>query len=335
MPLMQPVEPGPARARRLAERAHPAAATVLARGAAAAHDVAPALRRRSRRQALVALARPRQWVKNALVIGAPGAAGALGYDDVPVRVLVTCAAFCLISAGIYALNDVRDRHEDSCHPRKWRRPVAAGELTPKDAAAHGLAWLVGGLILAAAVAPAVALVGLGYIAVTLSYSWVWRHVPLLDLAALAAGFVLRAVAGGVAAPVGLSRWFVLVVTCAAVFVAAGKRLAEMSRPRPRGRPVRRTLRRYTRAGLRRLHALAGAGALFAYCVWAFELPDVDGIPWRPLTVIPFAVCLVRYGTLVEAGVGEAPEEVLTADRVIALAGASWLLLFIMSVNAAG
>ncbi|MFZ1994199.1 MAG: decaprenyl-phosphate phosphoribosyltransferase, partial [Solirubrobacteraceae bacterium] len=290
---------------------------------------------RSRRQALVALARPRQWVKNALVIGAPGAAGALGYDDVPVRVLVTCAAFCLLSAGIYALNDVRDRHEDRSHPRKWRRPVAAGELAPEEAVAYGLAWIAGGLILAAAVAPVVALVGLGYVALTISYSWVWRHIPILDLAALAGGFVLRAIAGGVAAPVGLSRWFVLVVTCTAVFVAAGKRLAELGRLRPRNRPVRRVLRRYTREGLRRVLALAGAGALFAYCVWAFELPDIDGIPWRLLTVVPFAVCLLRYGTVVQSGVGEAPEEILTADRTIALAAVTWLLLFIMSVNAAG
>ena len=335
MPVMQPAEPGSARARRLSDRARPAPATALARGPASASEVTPALRQRGRFQALVALARPRQWVKNALVIGAPGAAGALGYDDVPARVLVTCVAFCLLSAGIYAVNDVRDRHEDRCHPRKWRRPVAAGDVAPGEAVAHGLSWIVCGLVLALAVAPGVALVGLGYIALTVSYSWLWRHVPLVDLIALAAGFVLRAVAGGVAAPVGLSRWFVLVVTCAAIFVAAGKRLAEVTRPRAPGRPARRVLRSYTQEGLRRVLALAGTGALFAYCVWAFELPDIDGTPWRPLTVIPFAVCLFRYGTLVQAGVGEAPEEILTADRTIALAGAAWLLLFIMSVNAAG
>jgi decaprenyl-phosphate phosphoribosyltransferase len=335
MPVMQPVEPGPARARRQSERARPAPVTALARGSGSASDVRPALRRRGRGQALAALARPRQWVKNALVIGAPGAAGALGYDDVPARVIVTCGAFCLLSAGIYAINDVRDRHEDRSHPRKWRRPVAAGDLAPEEAVAHGLAWIACGLVLSAAVAPPVALVGLGYIALTVSYSWVWRHVVVLDVVALAGGFVLRAVAGGVAAPVGLSRWFVLVVTCAAVFVAVGKRLAEVTRPGPGGHPARRVLRRYTQEGLRRLLAAAGTGALFAYCVWAFELPDIDGVPWRPLTVIPFAVCLVRYGTLVQAGVGEAPEEILTADRTLAVAGAMWLLLFVMSVNAAG
>lgn len=335
MPLMQPVEPGPARVRRHSERMGPAPITALARGSGPEPDVTPARRPRSRQEALLALARPRQWVKNALVIAAPGAAGALGYDDVPARVVVTCAAFCLLSGGIYALNDVRDRHEDRSHPRKWRRPVAAGDLAPKEAAAHGLAWILGGLILGAAVSPDVALVGLGYVALTISYSWVWRHIPILDLVALAGGFVLRAVAGGVAAPVALSRWFVLVVTCAAVFVAAGKRLAELGRPRSPGRPARRVLRRYTTEGLRRVLALAGSGALFAYCVWAFELPDVDGVPWRLLTVVPFAVCLLRFGKVAQAGMGEAPEEVLTADRTIALAGVAWLLLFTMSVNAAG
>ncbi len=334
MALMDPVDSARARTRQVPQRAQPAAATALARGSGP-EPVVLAPPRRGRRQALIALARPRQWVKNGLVVAAPGAAGALGVDDVPARVLVTCVAFCLLSAGIYAINDARDRHEDRCHPRKWRRPVAAGEVSPGEAVAHGLAWIACGLILGAAVTPMVALVGLGYIALTVTYSWVWRHIPLLDLVALAGGFVLRAVAGGVAAPVGLSRWFVLVVTCAAAFVAAGKRVAEISRATSRTHPARRVLRRYTLEGLRRVLALAGAGALFAYCVWAFELPDVDGIPWRPLTVIPFVVGLLRYGQVVQSGAGEAPEEILTADRTIALAGITWLLLFIMSVNAAG
>jgi decaprenyl-phosphate phosphoribosyltransferase len=274
-------------------------------------------------------------VKNALVIAAPGAAGALGADDVPARVLITCVAFCFISAGIYALNDVRDRHEDRRHPRKCRRPVAAAEISPSDATVAGMLWIACGLIIGAAVTPMVALVGASYIALTVSYSWIWRRIPVLDLVALAGGFVLRAIAGGVAAPVGLSRWFVLVVTCAAVFVAAGKRLAELIRAPDRRAQARRVLRLYSHDLLSRVLALAGAGALFAYCVWAFELPDIDGIPWRPLTIIPFAVCLLRYGTIVQAGAGEAPEEVLTGDPTLAIAAATWLLLFVMSVNATG
>lgn len=291
--------------------------------------------RRSRPHAFLALARPRQWVKNALVIAAPGAAGALGYDGVPARVTLACIAFCLISAGIYSLNDVRDRDEDRRHPRKRFRPVAAGEIKPREAVLFGLLTMLCGLILCVAVTPLLALVGLGYLALTISYSWVWRHIVVLDLVALAGGFVLRAVAGGVAAPVGLSRWFVLVITCAAVFVAAGKRLAELLRANATGRRARRVLQRYSAQGLRLVLAGSGAGALFAYCVWAFELPDIDGVPWRLLTVIPFAACLLRYGKLVRTGSGEAPEELLVSDRGLAIGGLAWLVLFALSVNAAG
>ena len=296
--------------------------------------------RRGRALAALVTARPKQWLKNLLVIAAAGAAGALGRDDVPARVGLACLAFCLISAGIYALNDVRDADEDRLHPRKRFRPIAAGELSPRDAVLLGSGWMLAGLVLCLSIRPLLALVGLGYVALTLTYTWIWRHVPVLDIFAIAAGFVLRALAGGVAAPVTLSRWFVLVVTCAAVFVAAGKRKAELMRTAPgssEGAPSqrRRVLRRYTPGGLRLLLAGSGAGALFAYCVWAFQLLDIDGVPWRLLTVIPFAACLLRYGALVAAGGGEAPEEMLLSDRVLAVAGAAWLVLFALSVHAAG
>lgn len=112
---------------------------------------------------------------------------------------------------------------------------------------------------------------------TLSYTVLWRRVLVLDVIAIAGGFVLRTIAGGVAA----------------------------------------------------------AGALFAYCIWAFELPVVDGIPWRPLTILPFAACLHRYGALVRDGDGEAPEEVLLADRRLQVAALGWLALFTLGVNAGG
>jgi decaprenyl-phosphate phosphoribosyltransferase len=297
--------------------------------------ITPIRTRRSRPRALLALARPRQWVKNALVIAAPGAAGALGHDDVPVRVVLAAIAFCLVSGSIYALNDVRDRHEDRRHPRKRFRPVAAGEVTPREAVIFGIVLMLSGLILAFGVRPLLAVVALGYVALTVSYTWVWRHLPVLDLVALAGGFVLRAVAGGVAAPVGLSRWFVLVVTFAAIFVAVGKRLAESIRTTASGHRARAVMRHYSPRRLRLLLSLSGAGALFAYCVWAFALPVVNGIPWRPLTILPFAVCLLRYGGVVRSGGGEAPEEVLMSDRVLAAGGVAWLVLFALGVNAAG
>jgi decaprenyl-phosphate phosphoribosyltransferase len=147
--------------------------------------------------------------------------------------------------------------------------------------------------------------------------------------------VLRAVAGGVAAPVTLSRWFVLVVTCSAVFVAAGKRQAELRRAQRLGASRRRVLAHYTVGRLQAILAASGGVALFAYCVWAFELPVVNSVPWRPLTIVPFAACLLRYGLLLRAGGGEAPEELILSDRWLMLAGAAWLVLFGLSVHAAG
>ena len=279
--------------------------------------------------------RPRQWIKNVLVIAAAGAAGALGHDDVPVRVGVACLAFCLLASGIYAINDVRDAEEDRRHPRKRYRPVAAGQLDPRAATLFGVALMLVGLLLCVLVRPLLGLVGAGYLALTLSYTMIWRHILLLDVVAIAGGFVLRAVAGGVAAPVTLSRWFVLVVTCSAVFVAAGKRRAELVRAKAEGERPRRVLERYSPARLRLLLAGSGAAALFAYCVWAFQLPDISGIPWRPLTIVPFAACLLRYGARLQAGDGEAPEDLVLRDRWLLGAGAVWLVLFVLSVHAAG
>jgi decaprenyl-phosphate phosphoribosyltransferase len=285
--------------------------------------------------ATLATMRPRQWLKNILVIAAPGAAGALGHDDVPVRVGLACVAFCLLASGIYAINDVRDAPEDRLHPRKRLRPIAAGELDPGFALALGFGLILVGLVLCDLITPLLAVVGAGYLALTLSYTLLWRHLLLLDVIAIAGGFVLRAVAGGVAAPVGLSRWFVLVVTCAAVFVAAGKRQAELLRAERGGASRRRVLEHYTLGRLRMILLVSGTVALFAYCVWAFELPLVLGIPWRLLTVVPFTVCLLRYGALLRIGDGEAPDELVLSDRCLMLAGAAWLVLFALSVHAAG
>jgi decaprenyl-phosphate phosphoribosyltransferase len=178
-------------------------------------------------------------------------------------------------------------------------------------------------------------VGAGYLAVTLSYTVVWRRVVLLDIVAIACGFVLRAVAGGVAAPVTLSRWFVAVVTFSALFIAAGKRLAELKRTASGELQRRGVLRFYTAARLRVLLLASAALALFAYCVWAFELPSVAGVPWRPLTIVPFTACLVRFAARVQTGDAEAPEELLLRDRWLQLAGLAWLVVFALGVHAAG
>jgi decaprenyl-phosphate phosphoribosyltransferase len=270
--------------------------------------------------------RPRQWVKTGLVVMAPMAAGALGNDDVPLRVGLAAVAFCMLASGIYPINDVRDAEEDRLHPRKRHRPVAAGEVSAAQAIALGVTLMGFGLVVCWLVRPLLVLVGAGYLVLTLSYTLIWRHVLILDVVAVGGGFVLRAVAGGVAAPVVLSRWFLLVISGAAVFLAAAKRYAELRRPVGKGRLRRRVLDSYS---------ASAATAVVAYCGWASKVPAVHGIPWRPLTTVPFALCLLRYGAIVRAGGGEAPEEILLHDRLLQLAGIAWLVLFALGVNAVG
>jgi decaprenyl-phosphate phosphoribosyltransferase len=290
---------------------------------------------RGRLRAALATARPRQWIKNLLVIAAPAAAGALGHDGVPVRVCLACAAFCMLASGIYAINDVRDAEEDRLHPRKRFRPVAAGELSPRAATTTGIASIAAGLLLCVGIRPLLGLVGLGYVLLTVSYTMLWRHVAGLDVLAVAGGFVLRAVGGGVAAPVTLSSWFLLVITFGAILAAAGKRHAELCRPgREETAAGRAVLRRYSPTGLQLILLGSALAALSAYCAWAFAVPTVAGVPWRPLTILPFALALLRYGWHLRRGSGEAPEDVLLNDRLLQLISLVWLVLFAFGVNAA-
>lgn len=291
---------------------------------AAHNELGDRVPRRGRVRAAFVLARPRQWIKNGLVVAAAGAAGALGHDDIPVRIGFACLAFCLISAGIDALNDTHDAAEDRRHPHKRYRPVAARELEPRRGRARrGMSARRIDPVLRDP--PPAGGGGLGYVALTLSYTLVWRHILVLDIVAVAGGFLLRARRRAVARPpVALSRWFVLVVAAAALFVAAGRRQCELRRTSGQraagGEGVRRVLYRYSPGGLGLLLAGSGACAVFAYRVWPFALPDIDGFPWRLLTVIPFTACLLRYGALVRNGGGEAREEMLLSDRWLVLGG---------------
>jgi decaprenyl-phosphate phosphoribosyltransferase len=208
-------------------------------------------------------------------------------------------------------------------------------LSPHAAVALGAGLVLAGLALCMVVRPLLGFVGAGYVALTLSYTLIWRHLLLLDLIAIGGGFVLRAIAGGVAAPVSLSQWFLLVISAAAVCVAAGKRYAELRRAEAENSARRRVLNSYSLQLLRRVLVGSAAFALFAYSMWAFQLPAVDGVPWRPLTILPFGVCLLRYGMLVRAGAGEAPDELILKDRLLQVSALAWLLLFALGVHAAG
>ena len=288
---------------------------------------APAAERPARLSArvLVRACRPRQWAKNVLLVAAPAAAGVLGHGAVALRVVLAIGSFCMLSSATYLLNDVRDREQDRAHPRKRLRPVASGALPVRVALALALALAAAGLALAAAIRPQFAAVGAGYLLLTAVYSVWLRHVVLLDILAIAGAFVVRAAAGGVATDVPLSRWFLVVTSCGALFVVAGKRHAELFGA-DGDASTRTTLRHYSEGALRLIMASAAAGMLVAYAIWAFRRPERG--PWYEATIVPVVLWLSRYSQLVARGAGEAPEELILRDAPLLALTLLWTALFV-------
>jgi decaprenyl-phosphate phosphoribosyltransferase len=276
-------------------------------------------------RAWLAAVRVQQWVKNLLVFGAPAAAGVLGSGAVLARVGATAIAFCLLASGAYLLNDVRDAEEDRRHPRKRHRPVASGAISAGRARGAGLALVVCGLGVSAAVSWHVAVVAIAYAVLNFAYTNWLRRLALADIAVIAGVFVLRAAAGAAAAQVPISRSFLVLICAAALFVAAGKRYADFVDPDARRSRV--VLEHYSSRLLRAIVAISWMLALGAYCAWAFGAASSGGSPVRELTVAPFAFGLLRYVSIVARGGGGAPERVLFADRVVQLAALTWLALF--------
>ncbi len=295
-----------------------------------AHVQAPIELRRSAQspaRVLLRACRPRQWSKNLLVLAAPCAAGVIDRPLVAAQVAGAFLVLCLLSSATYLVNDVRDRDQDHRHPRKRWRPVAAGELSPRTALRVALALALVGVGLATAIAPGLGAVACGYLALTASYSLWLRRVVVVDIVAIAAGFVLRAIAG-VATDIYLSRWFVIVTACCAVFLVAAKRYAELREHTEPG-PARATLRRYSLGHLRLTLLVAATIAAVAYTGWAFTRPS--HVVWYGLSIGPFLLWLGRYAILIGAGAGQAPEELILRDRTLLALTVAWSILFLGGV----
>ncbi len=295
-------------------------------------DPIPGSRRRDLPAGLLREARPKQWVKNVLLFAAPGAAGVLTQADVLGPVLVGIAAFCLTASGVYYLNDLVDVEADRAHPVKRRRPIAAGIVPVPLARVVGALLFVVGVVVAALVSLQFLLVLLIYVTVTTSYSFRFKHVPVVDLVLVSAGFLLRAVAGGVAADVPLSPLFLLVAAFGSLFMVAGKRHGEFMEMGADRASTRASLSAYSDAYLRYVWSIASAITMLGYSLWAFQLSQQRPSPiWYELSVAPFIVALLRYAYLVEGGRGGEPEELVLSDRQLQLFGFLWAVLFAAGV----
>jgi len=290
---------------------------------------------------LIRLARPRQWIKNVLVFVAPGAAGVLLHATVLWHAAGAFGIFCLAASGTYYLNDARDAEADRLHPTKRNRPVAAGVVPVPLALVLGVAMMAASVGLGALLAGWHLSVVMGaYVAVQLAYSSGLKNEPILDLACVSAGFILRAVAGGVATSVPLSNWFLIVVSFGSLLIVTGKRSGEkqlLAEGNADDASIRQTLGLYTPSFLRSVRTLSAAVTVSAYCLWAFERasqvhPGRDPV-WFQLTIIPFVIGLLHVLRLLDSGAGAAPEELAIHDHRLQIYGACWVALFAIGAYA--
>jgi len=276
--------------------------------------------------------RPRQWVKNLLVLAAPLAAGRLFEPAIIKGAALAFVAFSLASAAVYLVNDVRDVEEDRQHPTKRFRPIAAGELKPATALTMAVVLGVCGLALGFFVALPLGITIFVYVALQLLYSAYLKHLPVVDLAMVASAYLLRAIAGGVATGIPLSQWFLLVAAFGSFFMVSGKRYSEL-KSLGSGAGTRRSLTRYSESYLRFAWMMSAVMVLISYSLWAFENRGAGtlGIPWTAISIAPFTLALLQYALEVDAGTAGEPEEVVLKDRVLQGLGLVWLAVISIAV----
>lgn len=284
--------------------------------------------------AIVGTIRPKQWGKNLLVFAAPATGGVLLEPRPALDALLAFVSFCLVAGGTYIVNDVVDREDDRAHPTKSLRPIAAGRLGVSVAIPVSAAMLIGGIAVGLLARPALGAIVAGYVVLTIAYTFVLRDIVLIDLAAIAGGFLLRAIAGGVATDVELSSWFLMVASFGSLFMAAGKRHSEYRDLGHVRGEHRRTLSRYTESYLRYIQYSSSTVAIAAYALWAFEgEAGAGGTIWSGLSIIPFVLGILRYGLLLDSGQGATPEELVLSDRGLLALGIAWAALVAIGVYA--
>jgi decaprenyl-phosphate phosphoribosyltransferase len=285
--------------------------------------------------ALVRAVRPRQWVKNILVVAAPVAAGNIWNWSSIAAIAVAFVAFCLAAGGIYLVNDVRDIEEDRRHPTKRHRPIASGALPVGVALSAAVVLLCAAPVFAVLAGSTGRLwvVVVVYEVVQLAYCLWLKHQPVIDLAIVSSGFLLRAVAGGVACGLPLSQWFLLVAAFGSLFMVAGKRYSEKRLHALHGLGMtRKSLDEYSEQYLRFVWALAAALVVMSYSLWAFQLGDELGSLLPAISIAPFLIAVLRYAVDIDRGEAGAPEDIVLRDRVLQFVGIAWAATFLATVT---
>ena len=288
--------------------------------------------RRSIPALLATSLRPGQWTKNLLLFAGLLFGGRLLEPDAIIAAVAGFIVFCALSGAAYLVNDIWDREADCHHPLKQTRPIASGQLSVRTAAWTAAALIVGGTLTAWLMGPTFGAVAAAYVLLLFAYSTTLKHVVILDVLAIAGGFVLRAVASAVAVNVPIGSWLLECTTLLALFLALSKRRHELVLLGDEASTHRRSLEHYSPYLLDQMIAVVTASTLIAYTVFTMS-PDTAqrlGTPHLGFTV-PFVLYgIFRYLYLVhQKRGGGSPAEMLLTDRPLLLCVGLWTATVIL------
>ena len=284
-------------------------------------------------RALASAMRIPQWVKNGLLVVAPGASGTLFHRSVLANTIVAFLAFCCVSSSVYILNDLRDVESDRQHPTKRFRAIAAGDLSRPRALGTVAVLMAIGLALPLLIRQpgGFYLILALYLAETLSYIFWLKNAVIIELGLVASGFFLRSYGGAVASHIPVSTWFLIVVTFGALFLVVGKRAAELRHVGTVNRPV---LAEYTADFLHSALTLTATVVVTAYCLWAIDTSSTglssvkhEVIPVR-LSMVPVVLAILFIMRGAESSDGESPEDLLLKNRTVQVLAVIWLGLIV-------
>jgi 4-hydroxybenzoate polyprenyltransferase len=270
--------------------------------------------------------RPEQWTKNLLVLAGVVFGGRLLEPAAVAIALAAFAIFCLLSGAVYLFNDVADREADQNHPLKRERPIASGQLSTTSAVTSGVVLGIAGVVTAFSIGTQFGIVAAAYLAAQILYSLGLKHVVIVDVLMIAAGFVLRAIAGAVAVNVPIGHWLLVCTTLLALFLALSKRRHELTLLAEGATDHRRILEEYSPYLLDQMIGVVTSSTLIAYTVYATSSDTAARLGTAKLGLtIPFVLYgIFRYLYLVhQKSGGGSPAAMLLTDRPLLGCVALW------------
>jgi decaprenyl-phosphate phosphoribosyltransferase len=279
--------------------------------------------------AVLEILRPKQWIKNLLVLAVPLSAGKIFQIDILLNSAVSIVVFCAISSSIYILNDINDFSFDRKHPLKSKRPIANGKIKKSQALFLFTILVSFGFTSSLIFSRELFYITALYFFLQLNYVYKFKNIFLIDMFIISCGFVIRAVAGGYVSNIEISQWFLLVIFSLALLIISGKRYSELMNPLNSG--TRIVLNFYSPEMLKTIWSMSLNCSVVFYTLWAIELGNEDNDYLALVSVVPFIAILLIFIRILEKGNLEAPEEIILKDRAVLFSGFVWLSIFLIRI----